>query len=154
MSISIVRLVLISQRGHDPVRQAVSAHTGVQLICLLSKERFRSIHSGAVLGRAGRNQFTQNRMLAGGVCGIFGFGGTDAYRLAGVYAARILKGEKAGELPVQQATKVELFLNLKTARALGITVPLPRGRPPGERDNVPSAKSLAVEPTHHTLAVT
>jgi len=47
----------------------------------------------------------------------------DAYRLAGVYAARILKGEKPGELPVQQATKVELFVNLKTAKALGITVP-------------------------------
>jgi putative ABC transport system substrate-binding protein len=49
----------------------------------------------------------------------------DAYRLAGVYAARILKGEKPGELPVQQSTKVEMFLNLKTAKTLGITVPLP-----------------------------
>ena len=45
--------------------------------------------------------------------------------LAGVYAACVLKGEKPGDLPVQQATKVELFLNLKTAKALGITVPLP-----------------------------
>ena len=45
--------------------------------------------------------------------------------VAQVYAARILKGEKAGELPVQQSTKVEMFLNLKTAKALGITVPLP-----------------------------
>jgi putative ABC transport system substrate-binding protein len=50
---------------------------------------------------------------------------TDAYRLAGVYAARILKGEKPGELPVQQTTKVQMFLNLRTAKALGITVPLP-----------------------------
>jgi putative ABC transport system substrate-binding protein len=49
----------------------------------------------------------------------------DAYRLVGVYAARILKGEKPANLPVQQATKVELFVNLKTAKTLGITVPLP-----------------------------
>jgi putative ABC transport system substrate-binding protein len=59
--------------------------------------------------------------------GLASYGGSDidAYRLAGVYAARILKGEKPGELPVQQVTKVEMFLNLKAARALGITVPLP-----------------------------
>jgi putative ABC transport system substrate-binding protein len=43
--------------------------------------------------------------------------------LAGVYTARILKGDKPGDLPVQQSTKVELFLNLKTAKALGVTVP-------------------------------
>jgi len=57
--------------------------------------------------------------------GLVSYGGslTDSYRLTGVYAARILKGEKPGELPVQQGTKIELFLNLKTAKALGLTVP-------------------------------
>ena len=49
----------------------------------------------------------------------------DTYRQVAIYTARVLKGDKPADLPVQQSIKVELILNLKTAKALGITFPLP-----------------------------
>ena len=67
--------------------------------------------------------FATREFVAAG--GLMSYGGSvaDSYRQVGVYTGRILKGEKPGELPVQQGTKVELYINLKSAKALGLNVP-------------------------------
>jgi putative ABC transport system substrate-binding protein len=84
----------------------------------------RQEHLAALAVRGAMPAAFENRQfVAAG--GLMSYGGrlADSYYLAGVYTGRILKGEKPGELPVQQTTKVELFINVKSARALGLSVP-------------------------------
>jgi putative ABC transport system substrate-binding protein len=69
--------------------------------------------------------FQHREFTAAGGLLSYGSDIVDSYRLTGIYTGRILKGDKPADLPVQQATKVELYINLKTAKTLGITVPLP-----------------------------
>jgi putative ABC transport system substrate-binding protein len=83
----------------------------------------RSEQLAALALRHGVPTIWNNRELA--AAGLMSYGDSlaDQYRQVGVYIGRILKGEKPADLPVQQATKVELIINLKTAKALGLTVP-------------------------------
>jgi ABC-type uncharacterized transport system substrate-binding protein len=84
----------------------------------------RGEHLGALSVRYGVPTIFQFREFAA-AGGLVSYGAdlVDSYRQVGIYAGRILNGEKAADLPVQQATKAELILNLKTAKMLGITVP-------------------------------
>jgi putative tryptophan/tyrosine transport system substrate-binding protein len=86
----------------------------------------RSARLGEIAARHAMPAVFENRSFAA-AGGLASYGGNliDSYRLTGTYVARILKGEKPADLPVQQGSKLELFINARSAKALGITVPLP-----------------------------
>jgi putative tryptophan/tyrosine transport system substrate-binding protein len=86
----------------------------------------RSEHLAALSVRHGVPAIHQSRdfAVAGGLMSYAG-SFVESHRQAGIQTGRILKGDKPAELPVQQVTKVELIINLKTAKALGVTIPLP-----------------------------
>ncbi|MEH2569770.1 ABC transporter substrate-binding protein [Bradyrhizobium sp. AZCC 2289] len=94
---------------------------------IISADGFFTSHSRQLAALAIQHRIPavyQNRSFAE-AGGLVSYGGStaDAWRLAGVYAGRILRGEQPADLPVQQATKVELVLNSKTAKVLGLVVP-------------------------------
>jgi putative ABC transport system substrate-binding protein len=94
---------------------------------LVDAEPLFVVNGGQIAGLAARYALpaiysVRENAEAGGMMS-YGASLSDAYRLAGTYAGRILKGEKPAYLPVQQSTKVDFAINLKTANALGLTIP-------------------------------
>jgi putative ABC transport system substrate-binding protein len=105
------KLIQLRAGGLAIVTNALFTARGYQLGALAARQAVPAIYKGP--------EFT----AAGGLMS-YGTDPADSYRLAGAYTGRVLKGEKPADLPVQQANKVGLIINLKTAKALGITFPI------------------------------
>ena len=120
---------MVLRAATDPeidVAFASMAHVAGAALIVLA-DPFLIAHRDHIVALAARNAIpaiysVRNFAVAGGIMS-YGTDLADAYRLAGLYAARIAGGEKPADLPVQQSTKFEFVINLKAAKALGLTVP-------------------------------
>jgi putative ABC transport system substrate-binding protein len=123
-----IRIVLLDVRTEGDIdvafKTAVREHAGALIV---GTDPLYYIHRDRLVALAAREAlptiyFLRDFVASGGLIS-YGTGFLDSYRQVGVYVGRIIKGEKAGDLPVIQPTKFELGINLKTAKALGLTIP-------------------------------
>jgi putative ABC transport system substrate-binding protein len=125
-----VRLLLVSAMTEGDLAgafaNAIQQHAGAVLI---GGGQPLATQSPQIISLANRyalpTMFFRSDAVAAGGLASYGTDPSETFRQVGVYTGRVLKGEKPADLPVVQSTKFELAINLKTARALGITVPLP-----------------------------
>jgi putative ABC transport system substrate-binding protein len=125
LGVQLKVLYASTERDFDTVFANVAQLRAGALVISTNNFFFRrSEQLGALSVRhALRTIYSNREFAAAGGLMSYGSGGMEGSRLAGVYTGRILKGEKPADLPVQQSTKIELFINLKTAKALGLTMP-------------------------------
>ena len=118
-------LTASTDRELEPAFRSISEHRAAALLVVADPVFFQSGDRLVALGARYRipTVFWTAEIVAAGGLMSYGTSISDAFRLAGTYAGRILKGAKPGDLPVQQPTKFELVINIKTAQALGIDVP-------------------------------
>jgi putative tryptophan/tyrosine transport system substrate-binding protein len=121
-----IKTLTATTEGEIDVAFASAAQMRADAILLLTDPLFFA-RANRVIALAARYAipalyFRREFAAAGGLM-TYGSNVDDTYRIAGEYAGRILKGEKAGDLPVQQATKFEFVINLKTAKTLGLAIP-------------------------------
>jgi putative ABC transport system substrate-binding protein len=124
-----VELTAVNVRNVDAMARALGAFAspGPNGGLILTASAIAFVHRDAIVAQAARHKlpavyFSRPFVAAGGLA-CYGVDTVNQYRQAASYVDRILKGEKPGDLPVQAPTKYELVINLKTAKALGLTIP-------------------------------
>src|SRR5476651_743296 len=125
-----VNLLILDASSESEIDAAFATLIREQAGALLTNsESLFMVHSDHLAALTARHRVPalyayRENVMAGGLMS-YGANFLTAARELGLYAGRVLKGEKPGELPVQQATKIEFVINMKTAKSLGIEVPLP-----------------------------
>jgi len=122
------RLIVLNARTTGDIDAAFESIAQARADALLvAPGAFFAFHRNQIIALAARHaipaSYADRENAASGGLISYGSSLVDAHRRAGVYVGRILKGDKPGDLPVDRATKVELVINLRTAKALGITIP-------------------------------